>query len=211
MQPEPNYNYSSYENQQYHSQHNPSMNAQPMMPPMMPPVMQPMMVVQQPKKNVGMKIVMIIGILIVLLVIGTVVLSAVMYVWASSLAENQSDVGPFNTYIVEDATSSISDDRYDELVRLSFLSWNQDLEWSFLEITLVVENEDGSVAYECAPDGEACFVQESRKDQYWKGEETIFLQENGADICDGEQCIVSVSVNYKGRPVSGDTDSFTII
>ena len=204
MQPEPNYNL--YENQQYHSQHNPPMNAQPMMPPMM----QPMMVVQQPKKNAGMKIVMIIGILIVLLVIGTIVLSAVMYVWASSLAENQSDVGPFNTYIVEDATSSISDDTYDELVRLSFLSWNQDLEWSFLEITLVVENEDESVAYQCAPDGAQCFVQESRKDQYWKGEETIFLQENGADICDGEECIVSVSVNYKGRLVSGDKDSFTI-
>ena len=177
---------------------------------MMQPMMQPMVMVQQTKNTGSTKIVLIIVIVVGILAIGTVVLSGILYVWANSLAESVEEVGPLNTYRVEDSMSSISAGDTDELVKLSFLSWNQDLNWAFLEIDLVVEENGETWTYRCLPDkSEECFIQESRIDDYWKGDETIFLQENGADIC-SDQCIVSVSVNYKGRPVSGDTGSLTI-
>ena len=178
---------------------------------MMQPMMQPMVMVQQTKNTGSTKIVLIIVITVGILVIGAVVLSGILYVWASSLAESVEEGGPLNTYMVEDSMSSISAGDTDELVKLSFLSWNQDLNWVFLEIDLNVEENGESRAYRCLPDqSQECFIQESRSDDYWKGDEIIFLQENGADIC-SDECIVSVLVNYKGRPISGDTGSFTII
>ena len=77
----------------------------------------------------------------ILMVAITVVLSGVLYVWASELANTQNDFVTLNTYNADDATTSISNGDSDALIRLLFNSAQQDLMWSSLKFNLISTNE----------------------------------------------------------------------
>ncbi len=145
----------------------------------------------------------------ILMVAITVVLAGVLYVWAQELANNQTEVGTFNSYNVEDAAGGVSNGMDDNLVRLQFSTGLVDLQWSFLTITLY----RGDITYTC--DNKAtsdCFASESNADAAWNGNEVLVIQENGAQICDGAgaTCDVKVTVSYKGKPVAGDSNEMAI-
>ena len=76
----------------------------------------------------------------ILMVAITVVLSGVLYVWASELAGNQTDAGSLNNYTVEESYVASSDGNNDKLLRMAFSNGPDDLQWSFLTITLFDEN-----------------------------------------------------------------------
>lgn len=76
----------------------------------------------------------------ILMVAITVVLSGVLYVWASELAGNQTDFGTLNRYSTEDSPGSVTGSISDSLVRMSFSSGGDDLSWAFTEIKLM--NDD---------------------------------------------------------------------
>ena len=68
----------------------------------------------------------------ILMVAITVVLSGVLYVWASELAGNQVDAGSLNTYSVEGVYSPGDNAESDTLLRMSFTNGPDDLQWSLL-------------------------------------------------------------------------------
>ena len=145
----------------------------------------------------------------ILMVAITVVLAGVLYVWAQELANNQTEVGTFNSYNVEDAAGATSTGTDDNLVRLSFLTGEDDLQWSFLTITLY----RGDITYTCDnKDTSDCFADESNADGAWNANEVLVLQENGVNICDGASvtCDVRVSVSYQGVQLAGDSNNMAI-
>ena len=82
----------------------------------------------------------------ILMVAITVVLAGVLYVWASELAGNQTDFGTFNNYVAEDIRPTTSSAVNDPLLRMRFSNGPDDLQWSFLKVSL--SGEDGTLS-EC--------------------------------------------------------------
>jgi len=145
----------------------------------------------------------------ILMVAITVVLSGVLYVWAQQLANNQTDLGTLNSYDVEASVSGVSSEMTDNLVRLSFVNGEDDLQWSFVTITLY----NGDITYNCNNKESAdCFAYESNQDSAWNGNEVILLKENGIQICDGSTptCDIEVTVSYKGKAVAGNSNTISL-
>ena len=142
--------------------------------------------------------------------------AAMMYIWASSLAEEPQVIVNQNTYSAEDHPSATTDEAYDSLLRLSFTNGPEDLTWSFLTITLFDE-EDG-VTYKCQPGGTDCDIFEETTDTVWAGDEVIVIAESGnIDICgdaggseDGS-CELKVSMQYKGQPIAGTSSIIYVV
>ncbi len=204
MQPgfDPNYNPAgnTQYNQPMPNQYNPSMGMQP--------TMQPGVIIQQPAGSSAGKIVMIVGIVIGILVIGSIILSGILYIWASSLAsESQTTSSVFNVYKVEDHASSISDNEDDKLIRLSWELSNQDLDWRFLTINIYEENDLSGyeIEFECSISNDFdCIISEQIPDDAWGAKEVLILSENNQDICSSsshEDCVVRVEVTYKGEQI----------
>lgn len=135
--------------------------------------------------------------------------AAMMYIWASSLAEApQEDLEEQNQFKAEDHPSATSDGMTDNLLRLSFTHGPEDLNWAFLRIILYDE-EDGTT-YICEPNGYDCTVGEETADTVWSGYEVISIAEGGGtDICgaaggaEGNSCELKVSIQYKGQMIPG--------
>ena len=145
----------------------------------------------------------------ILMVAITVVLSGVLYVWAQELTNNQTELGTLNSYDVEASVSGVSAEMTDNLVRLSFVNGEDDLQWSFVTITLY----HGDITYNCNNKNSSdCFAYESNQDAVWNGNEVILLKENGVQICDGSTsiCEIKVTVSYKGKTVAGDSNTISL-
>ena len=135
--------------------------------------------------------------------------AAMMYIWASSLAEESQDIEEQNQFKAEDHPSATTDGMTDNLLRLTFTYGPEDLNWAFLRITLFDE-EDG-ITYICEPGGYDCSVGEETADTLWSGDEAISLVEGGStDICgaagsgaEGMSCELKVSIQYKGQMIAG--------
>ena len=145
----------------------------------------------------------------ILMVAITVVLSGVIYVWAQELSNNQTELGTLNSYDVEAAVSGISSGTTDNLVRMSFVNGEDDLQWSFITITLY----KGDITYNCNNKGSSdCFAFESNPDAAWNGNEVLLLKENDAQICDDSTptCDIKVTVSYKGKAVAGNSNEISL-
>ena len=77
----------------------------------------------------------------ILMVAITVVLSGVLYVWASELANSEAELVTLNTFNADDATTSISNGDSDALFRLFFYNAPDELKWSSLKVNLFSDTD----------------------------------------------------------------------
>ncbi len=131
----------------------------------------------------------------ILMVAITVVLAGVLYVWASQLAEGNTD-GDFSMYgfTVSDASGTPTADASQDLVYVS-MDNGDDLSWS----TVIVQiSADGQSYDECTTPGQTagpgCAVSDgATTDGKWAFGEEITISEGTDDICAGP-CTVQVKI-----------------
>mgnify|MGYP000671484464 FL=1 len=131
----------------------------------------------------------------ILMVAITVVLSGVLYVWASQLAEGNTD-GDFSMYDFEvrDAGTSLSSESGEALAYVS-MGAGEDLSWSTVVLQL---SADGNAYTECTnPDksvGAGCAVSDNG-DGSWSFGEEVTINEGTDSVCDGGSiCSIQVKV-----------------
>ena len=129
----------------------------------------------------------------ILMVAITVVLAGVLYVWASQLAEGNTD-GDFSMYdfAVTDASDAVSADTGEALVYVA-MDTGDDLSWS----TVIVQMSANGGAYgECTTPGQtagtACVVTDNGAGSWGFGEE-VTVSEGSDDIC-AAACTVQVKI-----------------
>ena len=129
----------------------------------------------------------------ILMVAITVVLAGVLYVWASQLAEGNTD-GDFSMYdfSVTDASGSPTSAGGEDLVYVA-LDAGEDLSWA----TVIVQLSNGGAYSECTnPDqtaDTACAVSDSNNDGKWGFGEEVTISEGSEDIC-SSACTVQVKI-----------------
>ena len=139
----------------------------------------------------------------ILMVAITVVLSGVLYVWASGLAEDNTD-GDLDLYSfsASDASGTPSAATDDALVVVT-MNQGEDIGWASLTVTLSVGQQ---AAVTCGNPGSstgACTIVETSTDgNSWETGEAVTISENGVDICsDSSGCEITVKVlnSRKGK------------
>ena len=135
----------------------------------------------------------------ILMVAITVVLAGVLYVWASSLAEGNTD-GNLALYQfgAEDANGDTTDGTDDNLVRVT-MSQGGDLNWASISVKISVNN---GAPITCNNPGAAgatlgCDLVEfgDTSDQFWSVTDGVTISESGQNLCDAsEPCSIKVTV-----------------
>ncbi len=131
----------------------------------------------------------------ILMVAITVVLSGVLYVWASQLAEGNTD-GDFSMYDFEvrDSGTSLSSDSGEALAYVS-MEAGEDLSWSTVVVQLSAEDSSYT---ECTNPGKSvetvCAVTDNNDGKWTFGEE-VTISEGTDNLCDGGGvCLIQVKV-----------------
>ena len=131
----------------------------------------------------------------ILMVAITVVLAGVLYVWASSLAEGNTD-GNLALYAFsgDDAqgTPSVADD--DNLIMLS-MDQGGDINWASISVKLSI---DGAAPVTCDNPGNTggvCGLVEygTTDDQVWSVGDGVTIVETGTDLC-SSACTIDVTI-----------------
>ena len=171
---------------------------------------QPQLIYQNTQSNGSLIAVGVIVGLVILVAI-TVVLAGVLYVWASSLAEGNTDGNlTLISMTAEDAQGSPSWETDDALIRVTMIE-GTDLSWAALSVQISIDNgatltcdkaEDGS--------GDCVLVQfgSNTDDQDWSAGEGVTIKENGKALCDTTtDCAIEVTIidTLEGRVI--DTSS----
>ena len=143
----------------------------------------------------------------ILMVAITVVLAGVLYVWASSLADDSTG-GGLDKYQFDDrdAAGTMSDAAGEKLVHIKMVQ-GDDLDWSVLKVSIVV---DGGASIICAEssvdDGTADCTYDTDGDNYWSVPEEITINEGDVDLCDGANGGCDVEVVLTGIGVANGDD-----
>jgi len=142
-----------------------------------------------------------IAVILAALMLVGVVLAGVLYVWGSSLADDQtSSLGTRNHYFADDAAAETTSGTNDVLIRLGWSMAEDDLNWAFVSIKLSVDDN----TYDCETGtSQECIIAEDDADQAWGTSEFITLSENGHNIADGATNI-DLYITYRGIPIDGD-------
>ena len=135
----------------------------------------------------------------ILMVAITVVLAGVLYVWASSLADDSTGGGLDKyQFSARDAAGTMSDAGSEDLVHIKMTDGDDPLSWSVLKVTIVV---DGGTSLTCVDvtkdDGTAsCTYTTDTTDNFWDVAEEITISEGTADLCDGSDggCEMTVTL-----------------
>ena len=174
-----------------------------------PPSPQPTIIVQQGKSSSGgMAAVIVISVVVALVAI-TIVISGVLYVWASSLAADSG--GPLEPYAFNDrdAIGEMSDSGGDSLVHIQ-MSMGESINWAVLDVKISV---DGGPEISCQhdnTDSECTFTGSSSNS--WDAPEEITISEgDNYDLCDGYDggCIITVEIIKIG--IGNDSDTLLAI
>ena len=132
----------------------------------------------------------------ILMVAITVVLAGVLYVWASSLAEGNTD-GNLALYVMdaEDASGSPSDGIDDNLVRVT-MTQGSDINWASISVKVSVNNEAPVTCNNPGATGGGCDLVEfgDTSDQVWSVGDGVTIKEASAMCAAGETCSVSVTI-----------------
>ena len=121
----------------------------------------------------------------------------------SGCLHEQSGIAETSTYEADDAAGSATSGTTDTLLRLR-LSGRDSLSWTSTNIQLSV----GDTVYRCSLSGaDPCQIsaQDGGDGSSWEPGESIFLSENGTDICTEPACTVVISVVYDGDQLTGDS------
>jgi flagellin-like protein len=132
----------------------------------------------------------------ILMVAITVVLAGVLYVWASSLAEGNTD-GNLALYAFsgEDAQGQPSVGTDDNLIMLT-MDQGGDINWASVSVKLSIDG--GSPVFCDNPGGEGgvCVLVDNGRDtndQFWSVGDTVTIVETGTDLC-SDSCTVDVTI-----------------
>ncbi|MDA8818425.1 type IV pilin [Candidatus Poseidoniales archaeon] len=133
----------------------------------------------------------------ILMVAITVVLAGVLYVWASSLAEGNTD-GNLALYQfgAEDANGDTTAGTDDNMVRVT-MSQGGDLNWASISVKISVNNGAPVTCDNPGATGGSCGLVEfgSTSDQVWSVGDGVTIVESGQDLCTaGETCEVKVTI-----------------
>ena len=138
----------------------------------------------------------------ILMVAITVVLAGVLYVWASSLADDSTG-GGLDTYQFSDrdAAGAMSSDGGDDLVHVA-MTQGDDLSWALLKVSIVVDSGASMTCDEAsAADATSDCSWAKDDDNHWSTSEEITISEGSAtDLCDGTDggCDVDVTLTKVG-------------
>ena len=132
----------------------------------------------------------------ILMVAITVVLAGVLYVWASSLAEGNTD-GNLALYAMsgKDAQGSPSTGTADALIMMT-MDQGGDINWAAVSVKLAI---DGAAPVTCDNPGvegtSVCSLVEfgNTDDQVWSVGDGVTVVENGQDLCSGS-CSIDVTI-----------------
>lgn len=136
----------------------------------------------------------------ILMVAITVVLAGVLYVWASSLAEGNTDGDiAFYVFDAEDAGGDLTDGTEDNLVRVT-MTQGSDINWASVNVKISVNN-GAPIDCDLRADGETvdsdCALVEfgDSTDSDWSVSDGVTIVENGQPICSAaESCSVKVTI-----------------
>ena len=143
----------------------------------------------------------------ILMVAITVVLAGVLYVWASSLADDSTG-GGLDTYQFSDrdAAGTMSDAGDEDLVHIA-MTQGDDLSWALLKVSIVVDGGASMTCDEAADidqDTTCSYAKDS--DNHWQTSEEITIKEGGSDLCDGSDGGCSVDVTLTKVGVGNEDD-----
>ena len=131
----------------------------------------------------------------ILMVAITVVLAGVLYVWAASLAEGNTD-GNLALYAFggEDATGSVTDGTDDDLVRIT-MSQGGDLNWASVSVKISVDNGAPVTCSNGDASGNCDLVEFGNTgDQFWSVGDGVTIVESGQDLCSTGSCVIKVTI-----------------
>lgn len=131
----------------------------------------------------------------ILMVAITVVLAGVLYVWAASLAEGNTD-GNLALYAFggEDATGSVTDGTGDDLVRIT-MSQGGDLNWASISVKISVDNGAPVTCSNGDASGNCDLVEFGNTgDQVWSVGDGVTIVESGQDLCTSGTCVIKVTI-----------------
>jgi flagellin-like protein len=131
----------------------------------------------------------------ILMVAITVVLAGVLYVWAASLAEGNTD-GNLALYAFggEDATGSVTDGTGDDLVRIT-MSQGGDLNWASVSVKISVDNGAPVTCSNGDASGSCDLVEFGNTgDQFWSVGDGVTIVESGQDLCTTGTCVIKVTI-----------------
>jgi len=133
----------------------------------------------------------------ILMVAITVVLAGVLYVWASSLAEGNTDGNlALYQFSAEDANGDTTDQTDDNLVRVT-MSQGGDLNWASISVKISVDNAAPVTCDNPGATGGSCGLVEfgSTSDQVWSVGDGVTIVETGQSLCDaGQTCEIKVTI-----------------
>ena len=132
----------------------------------------------------------------ILMVAITVVLAGVLYVWASSLAEGNTD-GNLALYAFsgEDSNGTPGTGDTDDLIRLT-MDQGGDINWASLSVKISVDDAAPVTCDNPGVEGTAvCSLVEfgNTDDQVWSVGDGVTIMESGQDLCSGD-CLIDVTI-----------------
>ena len=132
----------------------------------------------------------------ILMVAITVVLAGVLYVWASSLAEGNTDGDlTLYTFTADDAGGDVTTGTEDNLVLIT-MTQGSDINWAAVKIQISV---DGNAPITCDNPGQTggqCVAVEfgDTSDNDWSVGDGVTITESGQDLCSSGTCSVEVTI-----------------
>ena len=136
----------------------------------------------------------------ILMVAITVVLAGVLFVWASSLAEGNTDGNlALYQFSAEDANGDTTSGTDDNLVRVTMTQGapNSGFTWASIKVMISVDNAAPVTCDNPGATGGSCGLVEfgSTSDQVWSVGDGVTIVETGQNLCDaGQTCEIKVTI-----------------
>ena len=134
--------------------------------------------------------------------------------WVTASNATSPTCGPndgyvHNTFGAQDASAFLSGATDDTMIRISWTCADFDIDWADTSIILT----KGGSSYTCEiasnANGAGCLIMETGdSDTKWELDETIYIKENGADVCTAS-CDLDIQINHDGQQLSG-TNNVTV-
>ena len=144
----------------------------------------------------------------ILMVAITVVLAGVLYVWASSLAEGNTD-GNLTLYAfsASDAGATVSTGTDDALVMIA-MDQGSDINWAAVSVKLTI---DGNAPVTCDNNDQGtstCYLVEygTTDDQVWSVGDGVTVYESGQDLCNNScEIVITITDVNAGKKIDEST------